>query len=82
MKIHVPVVIVSLHFTGGDLPGVGSVLGSHEFTPKETGTPCVFKVTRGDYSDLMALVVENLTKAEVGGAEVVDQGLVCRGYIL
>ncbi|XP_056022122.1 dipeptidyl peptidase 3-like [Ostrea edulis] len=56
--------LASSSSSGGDLPGVSKlILGSHDFTPKETGKPCIFKVTRGDYSDLMALVLENLTKA-------------------
>ncbi|XP_061172745.1 dipeptidyl peptidase 3-like [Saccostrea echinata] len=62
-KVCYEVRLASSSTAEGDVPGCGSILGSHEFTPKETGKPCVFKVTRGDYSDLMALVVENLTKA-------------------
>jgi len=40
-------------------------LGSHEFTPELTKKPCTFTVTRGDYSKLMNLLVENLEKAKV-----------------
>lgn len=49
----------------GDFLGVGVVLGFYDFIFKEIGIFCVFKVIRGDYLDLMVLVVENLIKVEV-----------------
>lgn len=75
-KVVYEVRLASSSSADGDLPGVGAVLGSHDFTPKETGTPCVFKVTRGDYSDLMALVVENLTKAEKYAANEMEKKML------
>lgn len=42
-----------------------SVLGTHEFTPKDSINKVTFKVTRGDYSPIMQLLVENLRMAKV-----------------
>ncbi|XP_013399132.2 dipeptidyl peptidase 3 [Lingula anatina] len=42
---------------------VEKVLGKHEFTPEGSSTPITFTVTRGDYAELMNLVVQNVEKA-------------------
>ena len=41
------------------------ILGSHTFTPKDVAGPITFDVTRGDYSKLLDIVVQNLDKATV-----------------
>ncbi|CAH1792287.1 unnamed protein product [Owenia fusiformis] len=40
------------------------IIGCHAFTPNNSDKSYTFKVTRGDYSKLMKLVVDNLTKAK------------------
>jgi hypothetical protein len=48
-----------------------NTLGEHRFSPdvpqEDTDTAFTVSVTRGDYSGLLKLVVENLRKAEVSG---------------
>lgn len=41
------------------------MFGEHSFTTADR-SELKFSVTRGDYSELMALVCENLSKAKVG----------------
>ena len=41
------------------------IFGSHKFTPKDVAGPITFNVTRGDYSKLLDIVVQNLDKAAV-----------------
>lgn len=49
----------------GEVPGCpDGTLGSHQFIPKGRSKPVTFVVTRGDYSQLMSLVVQNLDKAK------------------
>lgn len=50
-------------FPDADLPGY--VFGETSFVPKELGRELKFTVTRGDYSPLMAQVVNELKSAEV-----------------
>ena len=40
------------------------LLGTHEFK-NDDGSEVTFRVTRGDYSPLMKLLVDNLAKAKV-----------------
>ena len=51
----------------GEVPGFEGkkILGSHTFTPKDVAGPITFDVTRGDYSKLLDIVVQNLDKATV-----------------
>ena len=42
-----------------------SILGEYPFTPSGSTQEVTFKVTRGDYSPLMKLLVDNLMKAKV-----------------
>ena len=48
----------------GSGSGDTALLGSHPFTTDD-GKDVVFRVTRGDYSPLMKLLVENLGSAKV-----------------
>nr|KAG5693940.1 hypothetical protein BaRGS_008209 [Batillaria attramentaria] len=49
----------------GEIPGMEGkkILGSHKFTPKDVVGPITFNVTRGDYSKLLEVVVQNLEQA-------------------
>ena len=50
----------------GTIPGcLNDIMGPHQYTPKGRSSPVIFNVTRGDYSRLMALLVENIEKAKV-----------------
>lgn len=46
---------------------LAAILGRHQFDSSKSGKPVTFVVTRGDYSPLLALVVDELTKAKVLG---------------
>lgn len=58
--------MASVHSSKSELPGYpdGSVLGDFDFTPQGQESVVKFKVTRGDYSPLMNLVVEELENAK------------------
>ena len=52
-------------FVDGPVSGCSDdILGTHQFTSADQQS-YLFKVTRGDYSQLMSLVVQNLEKAKV-----------------
>ncbi|KAK3745455.1 hypothetical protein RRG08_046114 [Elysia crispata] len=57
--------MAAVQSTKSEVPGYdnGSVLGDFLFTPHDQETAVKFKVTRGDYSALMGLVVEELENA-------------------
>ena len=63
---------------GSEVPGYanGAVLGNFDFTPSGLGKNVKFAVTRGDYAELMRLVVEELENAKVKpGLLLIDFGI-------
>ncbi|XP_041351140.1 dipeptidyl peptidase 3-like [Gigantopelta aegis] len=65
---HKPVYEVRLASTetkDGLIPGLSEgMIGEHIFKPKNSEESFTFKVTRGDYSQLLSLVVDDLSKAK------------------
>lgn len=55
-----------IFFSDQESGNIGNILGEHQFVPKGGEKSVKFVVTRGDYSPLMALVVDELSKAQVG----------------
>lgn len=54
-------------FSAAEVPGYpnGKILGDYKYPDSGDQPSYKFKVTRGDYSSLMALIVEELEKAQV-----------------
>jgi len=44
---------------------LGNILGEHNFVPKGSENSVKFIVTRGDFSPLMSLMVDQLERAKV-----------------
>ena len=59
--------------------GDAAVLGTHQFKADD-GNEVTFRVTRGDYSQLMKLLVENISKAKVNLCDTTIH--VCHVYFL
>lgn len=59
--------------------GDKAVLGTHHFKTDD-GNEVTFRVTRGDYSQLMKLLVENISKAKVNLCDTIIH--VCHLYFL
>uniref|UniRef100_A0A2C9KUM4 dipeptidyl-peptidase III n=1 Tax=Biomphalaria glabrata TaxID=6526 RepID=A0A2C9KUM4_BIOGL len=65
-EIEYEVRLASVESSNADLPGY--VFGETSFVPKELGRELKFTVTRGDYSPLIAQVVNELKSAEAHAA--------------
>nr|KAI8740570.1 dipeptidyl peptidase 3-like [Biomphalaria glabrata] len=73
-EIEYEVRLASVESSNADLPGY--VFGETGFVPKELGRELKFTVTRGDYSPLMAQVVNELKSAEAHAANDLEKRML------